>query len=163
MPFIVEDGSGILGANSLASVEFATAYHTERANSAWLALDLATQQANLIKGTDYITAVFGPKFNGYPVTSIQTTPFPRIISGVNVGNPLSVQQATAELALSSSAGSLYPVVGSRTKKMVKVGPITVEYDGSAQSTNMFYSATLKLVPYLQTGAMNGSQARLIRV
>lgn len=42
MAFIAEDGSGLEGANSLVTVEFADEYFADRMNTAWAAL---TQEA----------------------------------------------------------------------------------------------------------------------
>ncbi|MGK2911232.1 MAG: DnaT-like ssDNA-binding protein [Sphingobium sp.] len=41
--------------NSFATLAEATAFHSDRANTAWLAADTATKEAALIRASDYIT------------------------------------------------------------------------------------------------------------
>jgi hypothetical protein len=66
------------------------------------------------------------------------------------------------LALIAETTPLTPNI-TRGKKRVKVGPIEVEYDGNAPTGTMFVSASLKLSPWLKSGAMNTNQVRLTRV
>jgi hypothetical protein len=160
MSFIVETGSNVANANSLASVEFADAYHAARGNAAWATLDLANKQYNLIKATDYFALTYRRYLLGAPAFIGQALPFPRIINYVNVGNPLDIQNAIAELALISSTLSLMPNA-SRTKKRVKVGPIEVEYDANSPSQTQFVAASLMVAPWL-SGQLNGHTAKLVR-
>ena len=67
MAFIVEIGTGIVGANSYATTAQADAYLAERGRSAennWQSLAATAKQAALIKGTDYIEQRFGHRFLG---------------------------------------------------------------------------------------------------
>lgn len=159
MAFIAEDGTGIAGANSLASVEFADVYHAERGNVAWAALDLSAKQQNLVKATDYAVGKYGAVFNGCLVISNQALPFPRYINGVNILLPVGIQQAIAELALISATTNLMPTLG-RSKKSVQVGPIKVEYDEDSSQEKQFISASLKLCPFLR--GISGAMVKLVR-
>lgn len=162
MPFVAEDGTGFADANSLTSVAFADTYHAERGNDAWAALSTERKQRNLIVATDYVVGTYETAFLGYRAYSNQGVSFPRIIAYEKVGNPSTVQQATADLALVAETTPLTPNV-TRGKKRVKVGPIEVEYDGNAPTSTMFVNASLKLSPYLKSGSLNSNQVRLIRV
>jgi hypothetical protein len=157
--FTPEDGTGVANANSLASVEFADAYHAERGNEVWATYDLDKKQQNLVKATDYIVGIYARVFNGTTVAANQSMPFPRTVNYVNIGLPVGIQQATAELALVSATTPLMPNV-KRGKKRVKIGPIEVEYDGNAPTQIEFVAASLKLAPFLRS--IGGPMAKLVR-
>lgn len=161
MAFVAEDGTGLPNANSLTSVAFADAYHAERGNAAWAAINNTRKQQLLIIATDYVVGIYGMAFIGARAVTGQALPFPRIVNYVNVGNPDGVQQAIAELALVANTASLSPNI-SRGKKRVKIGPLEVEYDGNSPSQTRFVSASLKLAPFLKATA-SGNMARLQRV
>lgn len=161
MALIVEDGTGIAGAESLASVAFSDSYHAARGNSGWT--DIASVEIKeqlLRKATDYIVAMYAGAWAGTPVKSDQAMPFPRYVAGSNIGLPLSIQQATAELALIAKSTPLLPSV-TRGKKRVKVGPLEVEYDGNAATSTKFVAASLRIGPFL-SGLASGAMVKLIR-
>ncbi len=67
MAFIVEDGSGIAGANSFSSIAYITNYLTERnrqAENSWSTLAVAVQQAHAIAATDYLESRYRESFGG---------------------------------------------------------------------------------------------------
>lgn len=67
MAFIVENGSGIVDANALASVSFVTNYLTDRgreAENSWSASTTAQQQQAVVAATDYIEGRFRTRFKG---------------------------------------------------------------------------------------------------
>lgn len=158
--FIVEDGTGFSNSNALASVEFVDNYHAERGNVAWANLELEKKQQLIIKATDYFVGIYAAVLLGVPLFSNQALPYPRTVNRVNVGNPVGIQQAIAELALVANTMSLTPSL-TRGKKSVKVGPISVEYDGNGMAQAKFVAASLKVAPFLKSTA-NGMTARLIR-
>lgn len=161
MALIVEDGTGVEGAESLASVEFADAYHAARGNAAWAAIASTEIKEQLLrKATDYAVGVYYGSWLGSQVSSAQALPFPRYVNGSNVGVPLSIQQAIAELALIAKTTSLMPNV-TRGKKRVKVGPIEVEYDGASPASTKFVAASLRFSPWL-SGMVNGAMVKLVR-
>lgn len=57
MAFVVEDGTGIPGANSYASVEFADGYFEDRNVVKWAQASQVQKQAALIRATDYINSL----------------------------------------------------------------------------------------------------------
>jgi hypothetical protein len=159
MAFIPEDGTGVVDANSLASVEFADSYHADRGNAAWAALDLDRKQQNLVKATDYVVAIFAAVWNGALIATDQAMPFPRMVNYVNIGLPLGIQQAVAELALIADTTPLLPTI-SRGKKRVKIGPLEVEYDGNAATQQQFIAATFRIASFLRQ--VSGAMAKLVR-
>jgi hypothetical protein len=158
---IVEDGTGLTNADSLASVAFADNYHFLRANERWQEISPTRKEQLLRRATDYIKYIFGRSLAGVVAVTGQSQVFPRIISGVNVGNPLAVQEATAELALIADTTALMPSETSMRKKMVKVGPIQVEYDASSFTGPRFVSAVNRLIEFMD-GRSSGMTARLVR-
>lgn len=162
MALIVEDGTGVDGAESLASVAFADEYHAARGNTAWT--DIAqneTKEQLLRKATDYAVNMYAGSWAGVTVSPTQSLPFPRIVNGTNIGLPISIQQAIAELALSAKTSPLSPNI-SRGKKRVKVGPIEVEYDGNSASATIFVAASMRFAPFLSGFSSNSAMARLVR-
>lgn len=161
MALIVEDGTGVIGAESLASVQFADTYHAARGNAGWASVASTEVKEQLLrKATDYAVAMYAGAWNGTPVKADQAMPFPRYIAGANVGLPLSIQQAIAELALIAKTTPLMPNV-TRGKKRVKVGPLEVEYDGNAATSTKFVAASLRFGPWL-SGVATGAMVKLIR-
>lgn len=143
MAFIAEDGSGLEGANSLVTVEFADEYFADRMNTAWAALTQEAKQAALLRATAYVSGQY--KFKGRRAFPNQGTPFPRVGVTDPAGNtpqgvPQCVQVVTCELAVRASAGPLIqdPVMdeGGRPVKMkqLRAGPLhkTVEFAGPGE-------------------------------
>ena len=155
--FTVEDGTGLTGANSYASVAYADDYHDGRGNTSWTddsVVDSDKQDA-LVRATDYVEKRFGSKFRGWRGSSTQSLQWPRIDAEDDAGYLLSeipdkLRQAVAEYALRSislhelSPDPISPVpvqknlngysrdlssTGEVLKKTEKVGPIeeSVEY------------------------------------
>lgn len=111
MAFTVEDGTGVTGANSYASVAFADAYFAERGNAVWEAIaDEADKQTYLIRATDYIENFFGRRFIGEMVATDQALSWPRTCASPYASDviPLRLQRATAEYALRAINGPLAP-------------------------------------------------------
>lgn len=160
MALIVEDGSGIPDAESMATVAFFRDFHGKRGNDVTGLSDETIEQL-LRKATDYAVDTYAGLWAGIPATTVQNMPFPRIVGGVNIGLPVSIQQAIVELALVARTTPLMPSV-SRGKKKVKIGPLEVEYDGNAPTATVFTSASLKFAPFLKTGVGRGVNARLVR-
>lgn len=111
MPLVVEDGTGITGANSYASVEFADAYFAERGNVVWEAIESTSDKERyLIQATDYIELVFGRRFIGDMVATDQALSWPRYYASPysHTVIPIVLQKATAEYALRAIDGPLLP-------------------------------------------------------
>lgn len=146
MAFLVEDGTGIDGANSYASIEFADEFHIDRNNVAWLQLSTMEKQAALIRASDYIDQRFD--FIGYKQRREQGLDWPRyeaydqnefLLPDV----PDDVLKGCAEYAIIASAEPLFltPTYDSSgidiRSTSVVIGPIQEEVTyatGSSGST-----------------------------
>lgn len=83
MPFTVEDGTGVAGANSYVSAEYAADYFSLRNKTDWPAIpaNLAQVQGLLIEATDYIEAIYARRFIGEMADPAQALSWPRIDTG----------------------------------------------------------------------------------
>lgn len=98
--FVVEDGSGIVEANSYVSVESANEYYTLRAYTDWASFPLTTKQAALVQASLYIDTQydwrgiteFEDQGLNFPRTGI-TSPRGEAVTGV----PNAIKRATLEL------------------------------------------------------------------
>jgi hypothetical protein len=128
MVFIVEDGSGVPGANSYATVEYATSYFADRAREAEFAGLPADQQGWLVQATDYIER-FSERFLGAPLLAAQPLSFPRATADGAAWMPDNLLKATCEYAARAKRGPLAPdpTVDATGHSVVmtgrKVGPI----------------------------------------
>lgn len=79
MPFTVEDGTGVEGANSYVSAEYAADYFALRNKTDWPAIpaNLTQVQGLLIEATDYIEAIFARRFIGEMTDPAQPLSWPR--------------------------------------------------------------------------------------
>lgn len=110
MALVVEDGTIIAGANSLASAAFADAYFDERGVTAWGNID--DTDAALIGGTAYIVNRYRNRWAGrVALHSTQSLPWPRHYAYDDEGRriatnviPVAVKQAVCEAALRFGRG-----------------------------------------------------------
>lgn len=157
---IVENNTGFANADSLATLEFANQYHADRGNVAWAAIAEPRREQLMRLAFDYILHIIGPSLAGRKAFPSQRAPFPRLDSNYNlIAVPIDVMEAQAELALIANKTPLMPNEQSRSKKMVKVGPITVEYDSN--SGPKFLAALARFNLYM-SGHNVGMTARLVR-
>jgi hypothetical protein len=141
MPFIVEDGTIVAGANALASVEFADDYFALRNVTAWAELSIAVKQASLVTATDYIQVRYGSRFLGTIADQEQSLSFPRVYQrGSDPVMPDALLKAACEYAIRASVSPLAPdpVLGADgrlpTRVVEEIGPIREEYAYSDTST-----------------------------
>lgn len=145
------------GATSLCSVAAADAYHLARGNAAWAALDNPAKEGALIRATDYLGQVYGQRWKGVRVSSVQSLDWPRYdvtANGYPVASdivPVAVANACAELALRASSGALTVDVG-RLKESVKVGPIETTYVAGSSAQTRFTAVDNMLAGYLGGGS-----------
>lgn len=141
---IVEDGTGLAGANAYVSVEFADEYFSTRKNEAWAGLDSAAKEAAIIKATDYLEAVYWGKWQGEKLKADQALAFPRNPFGL----PVKFKFAVCELAIKANSGELLSDIERLTTKE-KVGSIEVEYSSSADPTTKYAYVCSLLKPFLK--------------
>lgn len=162
MAFLVEDGTGLAGATSGASVAEADAYFTDRAVTAWTGVT-AVKQAALIRATDYVELRFAAYFKNtvqFPLTP-QALSFPRLDgNGVTTGIPVAYKRAVCEYALRALTAVLAPDPITSTSGLSvvsethKVGPIEDSFEyakmgaGSVSALFKPYPAADKLLTSL---------------
>ena len=161
---IVEDGTGVAGANSYATVAEFVAFHTARGNTTLAEADNDQIEAALVKGTDYLVQKFRMLWKGSRALEDQVLDWPR--RGVDVPDffdpfyrdmsnvPISFQDtlfvpenivlwetkvATFLIAAETFSGALstgviQPSLG-RTTKREKLGVLEVEYFDQAQGSS----------------------------
>lgn len=134
MALIVEDGTGITGANAYIAQATADAYHLARGNADWAAATGDQKDAAIIKATMYLDAEYIPA-TGTRCLQAQGLAWPRY-SAVDADGfsldgivPEAVKQATAELALRALAADIAPDTAPTVTKE-RIGEIEIEYDPS---------------------------------
>lgn len=105
---IVEDGTGLVNADSYVTVDFADNYFSTRGNTDWAGLTREKKEQALIRATDYIDNIF--QWCGKKATAEQSLRFPRVnlkdYEGNNiVGVPNCLKQAVCDASLIVSSGT----------------------------------------------------------
>ncbi|MEM7444295.1 MAG: DnaT-like ssDNA-binding protein [Pseudomonadota bacterium] len=150
MALIVEDGTGVAGADSYLSVADADAHHADRGNAGWTG-DVAAKEAALRKATDYLGQVYRLRWLGARVDDGQALDWPR--TGFDaIGSdvvPGEVRRAAAELALMALGADLNPPLerGGRVTRE-KVGPIETEFADGAPGRTRYPAIDGLLAPLL---------------
>ena len=70
MALIVEDGTGVSGAESYISVVDADDYHTNHGNTSWGSADTTAKEIALRKASEYLDGKYGKRWLGirmYPI------------------------------------------------------------------------------------------------
>lgn len=158
----VEDGTGLVAANSYISIADCDTYHTDRGNSAWTGTD-AVKEAALIKATQYIDGRYRKRWKGIILSSTQALCWPREdiyderdeeIEGI----PQLLKYAVCEAALKALTDDLNPDLerGGRIKRE-KVGPIDTEYMSTAPART-----SMPVISDLLSGYLKGKGFRVVR-
>lgn len=84
MPLLIEDGSGVAGADSWVTEAEATTYWSDRQVTDWTDALPAVREAKLREAADYLMLAY--RWPGQPSTIVQRLPWPR--SGVRSGSSL---------------------------------------------------------------------------
>lgn len=160
MAFVVEDGTALPDANSMASVEQADAYHADRGNEAWADLDEDEKKQLLIKASEYLSDDMKFPWVGSKVRYDQGMPWPRTGAYDRDGTvvpdnvvPPKVVQATCYLALIAQTEDLNPPQdrGGAVKRE-KVGPLETEYFEGAPAGITYENAFGLVSIYLEGDA-----------
>ena len=64
MAFLVETGTGTLGANAYISESYADAHHADRGTTDWTNFTTPEKEQAIIRASDYIDKRFGRRFVG---------------------------------------------------------------------------------------------------
>lgn len=158
MTLIVEDGTGLADAESYISVADADIYHTNRGNSAWLAVATELEKEQLLrKATDYMTSVYRFLWQGRRFSNTQALDFPRwdvIIkdTGYSLASnvvPVQVKNSCCEFALRAIDGAL---MIDETQRIIreKVDVIEVEYSEFSPLQTRYAQIDAMLSVFLST-------------
>jgi len=177
MTIVVEDGTGVAGANSYASVEYANAYHSSRGNALWTETSTSPDQgkaAALIRATQAIDATYRHRWPGsrtdgrdqalaWPRTGVEDSEGDAIASDEI---PTELKDAVCEAALREliEAGSMIPDLdyGGAIKR-VKAGTAEVEFQGGATANTSFQLIDGILAGLLGSGSATPEYSgRLVR-
>lgn len=169
MALIVEDGSGVAGAESYCTVVYATAYHANRGNAAWAALASDTiREQSLRKATDYLTQIFNGRWKGYKTHTDQPLDWPRQNvyredSGFKIyvdseTIPVELKNACCELALKSTTEDLNPDIERQTASE-SIGSLSVSYVPGSRQTKQYKVIDMILRPLLKN---DGAGIQLVR-
>lgn len=161
MAIIVEDGTGLVDAQSYVSVSDADAYHAARGNTAWVDGGADVKEAALVRATDYIDGDNGPRWPGIRATAAQALDWPRLEAYdrdgyLQEGLPEAVIRATCEAAFVEfqSAGALTEELergGAVIRE--KVGPIETEYSPNAPAATVYPAIRKALSRLLRSGGL----------
>ena len=107
---IVEDGTGLLNADSYVSTEYADSYFSARGVSEWVALTTSKKEQLLIKATDFIDNIY--QWYGKKEFETQALRFPRVdirdYEGAEIkGIPTCLKQAVCDASLIAMSGDLF--------------------------------------------------------
>lgn len=169
MTLIVENGTGLVDAESYISVADATTYHANRGNTAWAAILTDGEREILLrKATDYMVAAYRHRWAGFRKTTAQALDFPRDFVPIKDGFfeafldnnfvPIQVKNACAELALRALADDLMPDLEQGVVRE-KVDVIEVEYADFSPQQKRFSQVDAMLSIYFSSGS---NQAKLVR-
>jgi hypothetical protein len=143
MSLIVEDGSGLGTANSLARLDEADAYHAERGQTDWAGADESAREAALIRGSAFLCRHYS--WRGYRLSPGQALCWPRMGVLDDEGWPVAadivppaVRRAACEAALRELSASLDPDLprGGRIAKE-KVDALEVAYSSAAPAGSVY--------------------------
>ncbi|AZF88138.1 head-tail connector protein [Microcystis phage Me-ZS1] len=124
MPIIVENGLGLVDAESYASVAEADTYHSNFGNTAWASLTTEAKENALRRATQYIDTAY--RFWGEKLSTEQALEFPRRGQDYTLVSRKLVQ-ATSEAALRASTRALFTDTTPNNVKRRTVGPLTTEF------------------------------------
>lgn len=175
MALIVETGAGLATAESYASVAEADARLANFGYTAWAGLGQAAKETALRLATDFMVNTYRTRWKGYRVNTTQALDWPRSYverpdaqtsqyGGASYYDsasvPAEIKAACIDLAYKTTQGvELAPDVDPAQKR-VKVGPLEVEYDTTANQVTVFRAIETKLRPFLSNGG--GAMTRLVR-
>lgn len=95
---IIEDGTGITGANSYIDASYAASYFELQGSDLWCSNSNKRNLA-LVQASIFLDLRYSARFCGLPLVSTQGLLFPRLYNGVSTGLPKTIKNACAHLAL----------------------------------------------------------------
>lgn len=175
MALVPEDGTGVQGADTYASLAYISAYWTNRPHdplaATWAAATTANQEGAARETTSFVDAQWGPFYRGVRRGWVQGLLWPRTEAFDDVevlekfgyelpDMPSCLQDAVAELSPRALSSRLAPdLIRGGMVKMRKAGPVQIEYFDGAPALPTYGSVALLLSPILngqQPMAPNGN-------
>jgi len=159
MAFLVEDGTGLAGANSYVSLADANAYFTDRGNTAWDEAEDEDKLAALVRASAALDGMYGYRWPGTRYTDLQALDWPR--SGAwdrdsypLTGVPQKVKEATCEAASVElgTSGALSKSAEPGLSELT-VGAITKKWASSSGAANSYPAIGQKLARIVRGGSM----------
>lgn len=157
MALVVENGSGLVNAESYASVADADARQTALGNTTWTGTDAAKESA-LRRATEYMEQAYRTRWKGTRLTRAQALSWPRYGAIVDTWDvpltevPADVVSACIDLALRALAGDLNPDL-ERAVIREKVGSLETEYSAHSPQSPRYRAADMALSAYLKGGGV----------
>lgn len=148
MALIVEDGTGLSNAQSYVDLAFVQSYYTLRGNTTY-----TPTEPHIIVAMDYIESVYSGSWVGEALTTTQSLAFPRVVDGVDIGVPINVKNAVADLCLRASSGDLLIDVGEKVTERT-VGPLTTKFAEYSNTQTQYSSVYHLLKPYLNGSSLS---------
>lgn len=166
MALVLEDGSGVDGANTYALEADADAYFDMRGTTAWTD-SAGDKEGALVRGTAAIDATYRARFGGYKTNGrTQALQWPRTgvydAEGLPIASdeiPQEIIDATCEAALRelTSPGSMMPdLERDGAIKRIKADVVEIEYAGNASATTTF-----SLIDGILSGLLGSSVASFV--
>lgn len=164
MALTIEDGTGVEGADSFATVAEAQAFATARGLT--LPETDAEIEPLLVKAADFLLGM-EDRFQGTRSKQDQRLPFPRyavvLPGGWELGSsaiPAAIKEAQIRLAIDANSTDLRPNGTGQEVVREKVGPLETEYNptGAGTVSPSFHAAMDLLSPLLRAGGVTVSRA-----
>lgn len=164
MALVVEDGTGLVNADSYLSVTDADTYHENLDNTAWTGSSIQ-KEAALRKATQYLDGKYSSSFPGTRLTDTQSLSWPRTgalytddIAIDDASVPREIENACAELAVKSLSAELDPDI-SKSDRAIRetVDVITVVY-APGTSTSVVYKTVQNILSRI-VGSYNTARIR----
>lgn len=171
---VVEDGTGLVNANSYIDVAYADSYFTNKGDLVWDTYTLADKETYVFNAATAVDAKWGSAYRGTMWTSDQAMLFPRTTfidgNGRKVAAqtiPKELKDTQCEMAFTEGAGTdlfIDPDSGSSNVKQTSsgVGRGAVEESVTyfSPTTSSTYTVPLTLIrPILKATAFTGSAIR----
>lgn len=164
MALVVEDGTGLAGAEAFVSVADADTRHSNFGNTAWASASTEEREQALRKATAYMEQAYRSKWKGTKLLRAQALSWPRYgatVDGYTIDSTLvpdEVANACADLALRALSDDLN---ADQTRAVVreKVGPLETEYSEASPQGTRYRAVDMALGPFLRFGSMNTTLVR----
>ncbi len=163
MGIIVEDGTGVTGANSYVSEDDLDTYTDDRGTT----LASGDAEAALIRATTFIDSCYRNRYPGYKTFQrLQSLEWPRTAAvdreGIPIDDdeiPIEIKKATCEAAIRelSSPQSLLPDLerGGDIRRL-QAGSVAIDYGNGARAVTTF-----QLIDGILAGLLGSQQSALV--